>query len=85
MSVEERHIRDVIRTVRPSSDHTARELCVATLGAMERALGRSLEAHEVREVERVVSRWFSERCMAEALDELEAEERATEARRRHGG
>lgn len=80
MSVEEGEIRAVIRAIRPAGDYTARDLRVLTAEALERAHGRALDEVEARDVERVVSRWFSEMCMAEALDALEAEERAAQAR-----
>ncbi len=75
MSVDEREIRAVIAAVRPAGDYTASDLRVATTTAFERTLGRPLDAPEAREVERVVSRWFSEMCLAEAFEQLEAEEK----------
>lgn len=74
MSIDEREIRAVIAAVRPAGDYTASDLRVATTASFERLLGRSLDASEAREVERVVSRWFSEMCLAEAFAQLEAEE-----------
>ncbi len=85
MTIDEAAIREAICAARPSGDYTAADLRVATTGAIERALGRALEAPEAGEVERVVSRWFSEMCMAEALEAIEAEEREAEARRSKPG
>lgn len=81
MPLTEHEIRSVIGASRPEGDYTSEALSGATVATLERALGRPLDEPETLEVRRVVSRWFSEMCLAEAFAALEADELEAEAKR----
>ncbi len=85
MSLTELEIRSVIGASRPEGDCTSEALSAATAVSLERTLGRPLDEPEALEVRRVVSRWFSEMCLAEALAALEADELEAEAKRSKPG